>query len=85
MGAVPLAARLVEVIADQGAERYMYGSGCIVRGRTVLTAAHVVAEAVRVQIRDPYKRLYSASSTSRVPCSSSFASPSFSRTSSIRS
>jgi hypothetical protein len=60
---VRLADRLVEVIADQGesaAERYRYGSGCIVRGRTVLTAAHVVAEAVKIQVRDPNKRLYSA-------------------------
>jgi hypothetical protein len=58
-----LAARLVEVIADRGesaAARYRYGSGCIVRGRTVLTAAHVVVGAVRVQVRDPHKRLYSA-------------------------
>ena len=56
VASVPLAARLVEVIADWGeaaAERYRYGSGCIVSGRTVLTAAHVVAEAVRVQVRDP--------------------------------
>jgi hypothetical protein len=63
VGAVPLAARLVEVIADQGvaaAERYQYGSGCIIGGRTVLTAAHVVAEAVSVQVRDPNKRVYSA-------------------------
>jgi hypothetical protein len=63
VAAVPLAARLVEVIADQGkaaAARYRWGSGCIVVGRTVLTAAHVVAEAVSVQVRDPHKRLYSA-------------------------
>ena len=60
---MPLAARLVEVIADLGegaAKRYRYGSGCIVRGRAVLTAAHVVAGAYRVQVRDPRKRLYSA-------------------------
>jgi hypothetical protein len=57
-----LAARVVEVIADRGtaAERYLYGSGCIVVGRTVLTAAHVVVGAQRVQVRDPHKRLYSA-------------------------
>jgi hypothetical protein len=50
---------LVEVIADRGesaARRYVYGSGCIVRGRTVLTAAHVVAGALSVQVRDPHKR-----------------------------
>jgi hypothetical protein len=65
---VPLVDRLVEVIADRGeaaAERYRYGSGCIVRGRTVLTAAHVVAEAVSVQVRDPDKKLYSATVDSR--------------------
>jgi hypothetical protein len=59
----PLAGRLVEVIADRGesaAARYRHGSGCIVAGRTVLTAAHVVAEAVKIQVRDPNKRLYSA-------------------------
>jgi len=63
VASVPLAARLVEVIADRGesvAARYRYGSGCIVSGRTVLTAAHVVAEAVRVQVRDPQKGLFSA-------------------------
>jgi hypothetical protein len=64
VASVPLAARLVEVIADRGetaaAERYRDGSGCIVSGRTVLTAAHVVAGAQSVQVRDPHKRLYSA-------------------------
>jgi WD40 repeat protein len=63
VGSVPLPARLVEVIADRGASaaaRYLYGSGCIVRGRMVLTAAHVVAGAQTVQVRDPHKRLYSA-------------------------
>jgi hypothetical protein len=63
VGSVPLAARVVEVIADLGAStlaRYRYGSGCIVRGRTVLTAAHVVAGAQRVQVRDSRKRRYSA-------------------------
>ena len=63
MASASLAARLVEVIADRGesaAERYVYGSGCIVRGRTVLTAAHVVAGAQTVQVRDPNKRMYSA-------------------------
>jgi hypothetical protein len=63
MVSVPLAARLVEVIADRGegaAERYRYGSGCIVVGRTVLTAAHVVAGAQTVHVRDPRKRMYLA-------------------------
>ena len=69
MATVALAARLVEVIADLGEsaapegsarKRYRYGSGCIVRGGTVLTAAHVVAGAATVRIRDPDKRVYSA-------------------------
>ena len=57
---VPLAERIVEVIADlgQGAEhRYRYGSGCIVCGHTVLTAAHVVIGAQAVQVRLPDKIL----------------------------
>jgi hypothetical protein len=59
VASVPLAARLVEVIADRGESapaRYVYGSGCIVVGRTVLTAAHVVAGAQTVQVRDSHKR-----------------------------
>lgn len=57
---VPLGERVVEVITDlgEGAKpRYKYGSGCIVRGRTVLTAAHVIAGARTVQIRPPDKKL----------------------------
>jgi hypothetical protein len=57
---VPLAARVVEVIADLGNDqtpRYRYGSGCIVLGRTVLTAAHVVADAQVVQVRRPDRAL----------------------------
>jgi S1-C subfamily serine protease len=53
----------VEVIADlaEGAHpRHRYGSGCIVSGRTVLTAAHVVAGAVNVWVRNPDKHLYPA-------------------------
>lgn len=60
---VPLAARVVEVITDLGssaADRYRYGSGCIVRAGVVLTAAHVVVNAVRVTVRDTDKREYSA-------------------------
>jgi WD40 repeat protein len=63
MAAAALAARVVEVIADLGAaadSRYRYGSGCIVHGRTVLTAAHVVAGAVSVVVRDPARREYTA-------------------------
>jgi WD40 repeat protein len=61
VAAAALAARVVEVIADlggAGGAGYRYGSGCIVRGRTVLTAAHVVAGAVSVVVRDPGKREY---------------------------
>lgn len=56
---MPLAARVVEVLADCGEEagprRYRCGSGCLVAGRTVLTAAHVVAGAVSVVVRGPDK------------------------------
>jgi WD40 repeat protein len=58
-----LAARVVEVIADLGplvVSRYRYGSGCIVHGRAVLTAAHVVAGAASVVVRDPDRREYAA-------------------------
>ena len=58
MEPVPLAARVVEVIADYGAAvhaRYQMGSGCIVGGTTVLTAAHVVAGAKTVKVRAPNK------------------------------
>jgi hypothetical protein len=61
MAAPALAARVVEVIADLGGADgagYRYGSGCIVRGRTVLTAAHVVAGTTSVVVRDPDKREY---------------------------
>ncbi len=58
MRPLPLAERLVEVIADRGEEcvpRYRSGSGCRVNGRTVLTAAHVIAGAVSVMVRGPDK------------------------------
>ncbi len=58
-----LADRIVEVIADRGGSgdtRYRYGSGCIVRGRTVLTAGHVVVGAQTVQVRNPDKVLWHA-------------------------
>jgi WD40 repeat protein len=54
MRPVPLAVRVLEVIADWGEDgnpRYRCGSGCLVAGRTVLTAAHVVAGATRVFVR----------------------------------
>ena len=63
MPPVPLAARVVEVIADRGegcTPRYRYGSGCLVAGRTVLTAAHVVAGAVSVVVRGPDKVAHQA-------------------------
>src|ERR1700722_3413090 len=55
---MPLSARVVEVIADRGEgyhPRFRFGSGCLVAGRTVLTAAHVVAGAVSVVVRGPDK------------------------------
>jgi hypothetical protein len=58
-----LAARVVEVIADLGPSAgagYRYGSGCIVRGKTVLTAGHVIAGAVSVVVRDPDRHEYKA-------------------------
>ena len=63
MSLVPLAERMVEVIADRGADRtprYLCGSGCLVAGGTVLTAAHVVAGAVSVLVRGPDKVAYQA-------------------------
>ena len=56
------------MLADLGESvtpRYRYGSGLIVRGRTVLTAAHVVAGAANVEVRDPNKKLYRTSVKSR--------------------
>lgn len=61
--ALPLTKRVVEVIADLGEgvrARYRYGSGCLVAGRTVLTAAHVVQDAASVEVRDPDKVVYQA-------------------------
>ena len=63
MPSVPLAARVVEVIADRGegsTPRYRSGSGCLVAGRTVLTAAHVVADAVSILVRGPDKVAHEA-------------------------
>ena len=72
---VPLADRVVEVIADLGktaVPRYKYGSGCIVAGATVLTAAHVIAGAMSIEVRDTRKRTWSASGNS---ASSQLAEP----------
>lgn len=57
---VPWSERLVEVIADRGSSGYRYGSGCIVAGKTVLTAAHVITGAAAVTVRDTRKRAYPA-------------------------
>jgi WD40 repeat protein len=58
-----LADRVVEVIADCGEfshPRYRHGSGFLVAGSTVLTAAHVVSNAVAVIVRDRSKRQFAA-------------------------
>ena len=60
MPPVPLAARVVEVIADLGETahpRFQYGSGFRLGGRLVLTAAHVLtgAAAARITVRGPDK------------------------------
>ena len=63
MKAVSLADRVVEVIAEYAGSahpRYRYGSGCVVAGGTVLTAAHVVTRAHSVYVRDPNKELHPA-------------------------
>src|SRR6266508_5440160 len=55
---VPLRQRVVEVIADLGetrTPRWRYGSGLLIGGRQVLTAAHVVADAVAVTLCGPDK------------------------------
>src|SRR5215472_13009893 len=52
--------RVVEVIGEYGQsseEQFRLGSGCVVAGRVVLTAAHVVAGARRVIVRDARKRV----------------------------
>ncbi len=51
---------MITDLGPRGDSRYRYGSGCIVRGKTVLTAAHVVTGAVSVVVRDPRKCEYKA-------------------------
>ena len=61
--AVPVRQRVVEVEADLGEDsdpRYRYGSGLLVGGRTVLTAAHAVIGAVAVTVRRSDKLPWSA-------------------------
>lgn len=69
MSAAPVADRLVEVITDLGVdvdERYTYGSGCVVGGRTVLTSAHVVAGAQHVEVRNLNKQIFNGATRSSV-------------------
>jgi Trypsin-like peptidase domain len=57
---VPMRERVVEVEADLGngaTPRWRYGSGVLLGGRTVLTAAHVVVDAVAANIRGTDKIL----------------------------
>src|SRR5437016_3398879 len=59
MPPVTMDCRVVEVIADLGPsadDRYRHGSGVLLGGRTVLTAAHVVRDAAAVVIRGPDKQ-----------------------------
>ena len=61
--AVPVRQRVVEVEADLGEDsdpRYRYGSGLLVSGQTVLTAAHAVIDAVAVTVRRSDKLRWSA-------------------------
>ncbi|WP_368858541.1 trypsin-like peptidase domain-containing protein [Modestobacter marinus] len=46
--------------ADLRAGRFRYGSGCLIGGRWVLTAAHVVVGAVSVTILDSAKNAFAA-------------------------
>ena len=60
MAPLPLAARVVKVIADRGAAtapRYLHASGCLVAGRMVRTPAHVVAGAIGIRVRDPNSKI----------------------------
>src|SRR5215471_9234071 len=56
--AVPARWRVVEIIANLSeghASQWRYGSGLLIGGRQVLTAAHVVVGAADVRIRLPDK------------------------------
>jgi Trypsin-like peptidase domain len=54
LSGVPYEQRIVEVISDHG-HGHRYGSGLLVGGRQLLTAAHVVVGAVAVDVRGPDK------------------------------
>ncbi len=57
---MPWSDRLVEVIAHLGSGVFRIGSGCVVANGTVLTAAHVVADASVVTVRDARRQSYVA-------------------------
>lgn len=68
MKTVSFVDRVVEVIADRGPTadpRYLFGSGCILVGGTVLTAAHAVAGAQAVWVRGTDKVRHRATVDSR--------------------
>jgi len=56
MAQVPVRERVVEVTARLGDGTWQYGSGMLIGGRTLLTAAHVVDGAVAVQAKRPDKQ-----------------------------
>ena len=55
MSSLALVERVVAIRADRGKDapggRWSYGSGCLVAGTMVLTAAHVVAGAHQAWVR----------------------------------
>lgn len=61
---VPLKDRLLWIEVDMGegdGPRYRYGSGCLVRGLTVLTARHVIAGAHALRLKNHHNRTTSGS------------------------
>ena len=67
--AVPIRDRIVEVVADLGAgrsPRRRYGSGLLIGGRQVLTAAHVVDGAEAVVVASTDKRRLTADVSSKL-------------------
>jgi WD40 repeat protein len=60
---VPMRKRVVEVAADLGegvTPRWRYGSGLLIGDRTMLTAAHVLHDAVAVTVRETGKQTHQA-------------------------